>query len=95
MLDQGESLQLRLDIGIAGLNMVGRVGVDNDRNARPPGDLAGDVRRGRVRHQIDVLVLDAETVELGLGADAVAAPIGAEHRDGGGGGHTSILPNAA
>src|SRR5690606_5776340 len=42
--------------------------------------------------EVDVRVRDAELVELRLGATAVAAPLSAEHRDGGGvRGHASIL----
>ena len=48
----------------------------------------------RVGLEVDVGVVDAESVELRLRAAAVAAPVGAEHRDGVGGHASSVRPRA-
>ena len=50
-------------------------------DVRAARDLLGDIGRSGLGDEVDVGVLDAELVELLLGADAVAAPVGAEHGD--------------
>ena len=92
-----ELAELGLDVGVGRLDVVRRVRVHDHGDAGATRDLSRDIGGGRVGHEVHIRrTATPRRVELVLGAHAVAAPVGAEHRDGrGGGSHPSILLQAA
>ena len=91
--DEGELAELGGDVVVGRLDVVAGVRVDDHGDVGASGDLVGDIRGGRVVDEVDVGVVDTELVELLLRAEAVAAPVGAEHGDGvrGSCGHASRI----